>query len=232
MLVASHAVAQEQRTIVSVPHIRAQIEHRLADHDIDGVTVTVDNGVVTLRGVVASAWVKNEAIDQAKAAEGVTAVVSELTIRRGESDRAIGEAVAEKLRRYVFFTVFDDVSVEVSDGRATLAGYVTMPYKADAMTKLASRVDGVQEVVDKMETLPVSSFDDQIRYAVATRIYNDPLFWNYAIQVVPPIHIIVKQSRVTLTGVVASEVERMKAAAIARETFGVMSVENKLRRQD
>jgi hypothetical protein len=72
-------------------------------------------------------------------------------------------------------------------------------------------------------------FDDQIRYAAAVRIYNDPLFWNYAIQVNPPIHIVVKHGRLTLTGVVMSEVERRKAELIARGVFGVLSVENKLR---
>lgn len=92
-----------------------------------------------------------------------------------------------------------------------------------------SRVDGVQQVVDKLEVLPVSGFDDQIRYAAAVRIYNDPLFWNYAIQVNPPIHIVVKHGRVTLTGVVVSEVERRKAEQIARSIFGVLSVENRLR---
>jgi hypothetical protein len=71
--------------------------------------------------------------------------------------------------------------------------------------------------------------DQQIRYAAAVRIYNDPLFWNYAIQVNPPIHIVVKHGRVTLSGVVMSEVERRKAEQIARSIFGVLTVENKLR---
>jgi hypothetical protein len=41
-------------------------------------------------------------------------------------------------------------------------------------------------------------------------------FWNYAIQVDPPIHVIVRHGRVTLTGVVISEVERRKAEVMAR----------------
>jgi hyperosmotically inducible protein len=157
------------------------------------------------------------------------AVVNALTILRAESDDVLAEAIAEKLRRYVFFSVFDDVDVEVNDGVATLTGFVTMPYKSQAMAKLASRVSGVQGVADKLEVLPVSGFDDSIRYAIAVRIYNDPLFWNYAIQVNPPIHVIVQHGRVTLTGVVISEVERRKAEVIARGVFGVMSVANKLR---
>lgn len=49
------------------------------------------------------------------------------------------------------------------------------------------------------------------------------------IQVDPPIHVVVRHGRVTLTGVVLSEVERRKAEVIARSVFGVFSVENKLR---
>lgn len=150
---------------------------------------------------------KEEAIEEARKVSDVRDVASTLTVMRGESDQAVGESVAAKLRRYVFFTIFDDVEVEVTAGVTTLSGSVTMPYKAQAMVKLASRVDGVQQVVDKLEALPVSGFDDQIRYAAAVQIYNDPLFWNYAIQVNPPIHIVVKNGPVTLTGVVISEVD-------------------------
>jgi hyperosmotically inducible protein len=54
------------------------------------------------------------------------------------------------------------------------------------------------------------------------------VFWNYAIQVNPPIHVIVDHGHVTLTGVVNSEVERRVAEMKARDAFGSFSVENKL----
>jgi osmotically-inducible protein OsmY len=41
----------------------------------------------------------------------------------------------------------------------------------------------------------------------------------------------VENGHVTLTGVVNSEVERRVAEAIARSTFGVFSVDNRLRRE-
>lgn len=231
MVVASVIVAEaaQQHVPLTDPQIQAQVEHRLVDHDIRGVVVAVRDRTVTLSGTVRSLWAKQEAIDEAQEVNDVKEVVSTLIVMRGESDQVVGEAVAAKLRRYVFFTIFDDAEVEVNEGVAVLTGYVTMPYKSQAMVELASRVDGVQQVVDKLEVLPVSGFDDQVRYAAAVRIYNDPLFWNYAIQVNPPIHIVVKHGRVTLTGVVMSEVERRKAAQIARSIFGVLSVENKLR---
>jgi osmotically-inducible protein OsmY len=223
------AEAAQQHAQLTDQQIKAQVEHRLLDHDIRGVVVAVRDGTVTLSGTVRSLWAKEEAFDEAQEVDDVKDVVSTLTVMRGESDQAVGEAVASRLRRYVFFTIFDDVDVELTDGIETLTGSVPMPYKSQAMVELASRVDGVQQVVDKLEVLPVSGFDDQIRYAAAVRIYNDPLFWNYAIQVDPPIHVVVRHGRVTLTGVVISEVERRKADVIARGVFGVFSVDNKLR---
>jgi len=104
-----------------------------------------------------------------------------------------------------------------------------MPYKASEIGKLVARVPGVREVDNRISTLPVSMFDDELRVAIASQIYRDLLFWNYAIQVNPPIHVVVENGHVTLTGVVNSEVERRKAEIVARTTFGVFSVDNRLR---
>jgi osmotically-inducible protein OsmY len=148
--------------------------------------------------------------------------------RASASDQLIADRIGEQINRYVFYTVFDDVQGRVDNGLVTLTGKVTAPYKAKEIAALAKRVSGVREVDNKIETLPVSTFDDQLRVAIATSIYRDAMFWNYAIQVNPPIHVIVDRGHVTLTGVVNSEVERRVAEMKARETFGSFSVANKL----
>jgi hyperosmotically inducible protein len=144
------------------------------------------------------------------------------------TDEIIAEQIAKKLRRYTRYTIFDDVNIGVDAGVVTLSGRVTMPYKADDMVRLASRIEGVREVRNDIKTLPVSIHDDRLRASIARQIYRDPLFSNYAIQVNPPIHIIVEHGRVTLTGAVGSKVEWQKAEMIARTTFGVFNVENRL----
>ena len=207
---------------------RAVVE-RLINHDVTGVSVSVESHIVTLRGTVPTLWMKDRAREQALKVPDVVTVLSEVIVARGESDEVIAGLVAEQLRRYVFLTIFDDADVEVDHGVVTLTGRVTMPIKAEAIADLAARVPGVQEIRNEVKTLPVSRFDDQLRYAVARGIYGDELFAQYAIQATPPVHIIVEHGNVTLTGVVFSEVERRKAEAIARSTFAVMSVNNKLR---
>ena len=145
-----------------------------------------------------------------------------------QADAAIADRIATKVRRYVNYTIFDDVNISVDHGVATLSGRVTMPYKAKDIGRLVSRVDGVVEVNNELSVLPVSIHDDRLRRSIARQIYRDPLFSQYAIQVNPPIHIVVERGQVTLTGWVNSKVERQKAEIIARTTFGVFNVENKL----
>ena len=81
---------------------------------------------------------------------------------------------------------------------------------------------------DQISVLPVSQFDDELRYRIARSIYNNSNFWNYAIMPSPPIHIVVEHGRVTLTGVVQSEVDRMLARSLATQ-FGALSVTNALK---
>jgi osmotically-inducible protein OsmY len=133
------------------------------------------------------------------------------------------------MRRSPYFTVFDDVEIGVDNGVVTLTGYVTQPIKSDDLAKRASHVDGAQDFVNHIEVLPVSIGDDRIRNVVANAIYRDTMFSNYASQAIPPIHIVVRNSSVLLTGVVNSEVERRKAETIVRGIPGILGVQNALR---
>jgi hyperosmotically inducible protein len=143
-------------------------------------------------------------------------------------DFQVFKDVAASVDRYAQFTIFDDVSANVKDGVVTLSGRVTMPYKRDDIAKRVAKVDGVREVRDRIEVLPVSQWDDELRYRIAGSIYNNSNFWNYAAMANPPIHIVVEHGRVTLTGVVQSNVDRMLAQSLATQ-FGAFAVTNDLK---
>ncbi len=143
-------------------------------------------------------------------------------------DLQVFKDIADTVNRYTQFTIFDDVNASVREGVVTLTGKVTMPYKRNDIEKRVAKVDGVRQVDDRITVLPVSSFDSDLRYRIARSIYGNSSFWNYAAMANPPIHIIVEHSRVTLTGVVNSEVERMLARSLATQ-FGVLSVTNNLK---
>jgi osmotically-inducible protein OsmY len=146
-------------------------------------------------------------------------------------DLQVFRDISDQVTRYTQFTVFDSVDAEVADGRVTLTGAVTMPYKKDDIERRVRRVEGVRAVENAIEVLPVSSFDDELRYRIARAIYGNSSFWNYAAMPNPPIHIVVNRGHVTLAGVVNSNVERMLARSLA-SGFGEFDVKNALRTDD
>jgi hyperosmotically inducible protein len=208
--------------------IRAAVEAKLESKDVSGAFVSVRDSVVTLSGKAPSVWAKGRAIELATGVDGVVAVEDKLEIARGESDEKVAEAVAKAVNRYPYFTIYDDVDLEIHEGQVTLRGRVTMPFKSEEITERASKVMGVVSVTNEIATLPVNIGDQRLRSALAYRIYRDDTFRDYAFRVNPPIHIVVERGRVALTGAVRSEVEKRKAEVIARSTFGVFSVENRL----
>jgi hyperosmotically inducible periplasmic protein len=235
LLCASPAFAQQTVAgrVFSDPagdqQLRVRVEQRLSDKKARGIKVAARDGSVTLSGAVNSVGAKQDIIADVLKVEGVKEIVSELTIGKAESDQKLGERVADQMRRSSYFTVFDEVQIGVDNGVVTLTGYVTQPIKSEDLAKRASHVDGAQDFVNKLQVLPASLADDRIRAVVANAIYRDPAFSNYASQAIPPIHIIVRNSSVLLTGVVNSEVERRQAETITRSISGIIGVQNALR---
>ena len=136
--------------------------------------------------------------------------------------------VQRQVLRYPHFTIFDSVNAQVDDGIVTLTGKVTMPYKRSDIAKRVASLPDVREVNNRIEVLPVSQFDDELRLRIARAIYSNPAFSTYGSMVNPPIHVIVERGHVTLEGVVNSEVDRMIARSIA-SSFPAFSVQNHLR---
>ena len=153
--------------------------------------------------------------------------VSTPALAQKESLQVFREVQREVLR-YPHFTIFDSVNAQIDNGVVTLTGKVTMPYKRDEIVRRVSSLRGIAEVHNRIEVLPVSQYDDQLRYQIARAIYGNPHFIGYGSMVNPPIHIIVDRGRVTLEGVVNSDVERMLARSIA-SSFLSFEIKNELK---
>ena len=143
-------------------------------------------------------------------------------------DLEIFQDVSRQVLRYPNFTIFDGISAQVEGGVVTLSGRVTMPYKRDDIATRVARIDGVRDVRNEVAVLPVSLFDDELRFRIARAIYGHSNFWTYGAMVNPPIHIIVEHGRVTLEGVVNSNIDRMLARSIA-SSFNAFAVTNNLK---
>ncbi|HUI79647.1 MAG TPA: BON domain-containing protein [Bryobacteraceae bacterium] len=139
------------------------------------------------------------------------------------SDEALAKQVRHAIVTYPYYSIWDDISFRVNNGSIELDGAVSQPYKKLAIEKIVKQTPGVGSVTDRLEVLPLSNMDDRLRLQIARAIYNDPTLSRYAIQAVPPIHIIVDNGHVTLTGVVNNNLEKQVAgtrAATAGLSFG------------
>jgi hyperosmotically inducible protein len=128
-----------------------------------------------------------------------------------------------------YYNVFDDLSFRVEGSEVILTGQVARPTLKSDAEGAVRHVEGVQRVVNQIEVLPLSNFDDRIRLAEYRAIYRSPGLDRYGMQSDPSIHIIVKNGNVKLTGVVANEMDRNIAGIRANGVFGVFSVTNDLR---
>ena len=143
-------------------------------------------------------------------------------------DLQVFNDIADQVNRYTQLTIFDSISASVDDGRVVLSGWVTMPFKKDDLERRVRKVEGVMTLENKIGVLPVSQFDDELRFRIARAIYSHSSFWNYAAMANPPIRVVVNRGRVTLEGVVQSNVERMLARSLA-SGFGEFELKNELK---
>jgi osmotically-inducible protein OsmY len=143
-------------------------------------------------------------------------------------DLQVFNDIADQVNRYTQLTIFDSISAEVDHGHVVLTGWVTMPFKRDDLEKRVRKVEGITAIDNKIGVLPVSQFDDELRFRIARAIYSHSSFWNYAAMANPPIRVVVNRGRVTLEGVVQSNVERMLARSLA-SGFGEFELKNDLK---
>jgi hyperosmotically inducible protein len=143
-------------------------------------------------------------------------------------DRIAREARHE-LVMLPYYGVFDNLSFRVDGSTVTLMGQVTRPTLKSDAENVVKDIEGVTKVNNEIKVLPLSSMDDRIRLAEYRAIFGQPGLDRYAMQAVPPIHIIVDNGKVTLEGVVANQGDKDRAGIQANTVSGVFSVTNNLR---
>jgi hyperosmotically inducible protein len=148
-----------------------------------------------------------------------------------QSEKAIAriqKEVRHELLVLPYLDVFDNLAYKVDGYNVTLLGQVTRPtLKTDAERAVKS-IEGVENVDNQIEVLPLSPMDDRLRIRLYRAIYGYPALQRYAMPVIKPIRIIVKNGHVTLEGVVDNETDKNLAEVRAKGVSGVFSVENNL----
>jgi len=143
-------------------------------------------------------------------------------------DAAIVKKLAHEIRMYPRYSMFDNVSFFVDEGRVELLGEVNEPFKKADLGQIALRVPGVTSLSNELKVLPLSPMDNRLRLQVARAIYRDPVLSRYGMQPVPPIHIIVDSGHVTLEGVVSTDMEKNVAGLRASAGLSFGQVTNNL----
>lgn len=168
--------------------------------------------------------VRNIALSLALVALSAPSLV--LADTKGDTDLA--HKVRHELVMLPYYNIFDTLSFQVEGNTVTLTGAVTRPILKSDAENVVKRVEGVAHVVNKIEVLPLSPFDNQIRRAEYRAIFGYGPLYRYAMGALPSIHIIVDNGHVTLVGVVSSEGDKNMAGIRANGVPGVFSVTNNL----
>lgn len=200
--------------------------------EFKNVQFTVNNSVVTLTGTVDSLKAKLDAAEKArKSNKNVCEVRNLIEVTPTAPD---AELQAKLARSIAYSRVgygdnpFDVISVSVKDGVVTLSGEVPWaPAREDAVA-IVENTKGVKGLVDNVQVLPASLFDDQLRARLFRAIYGDSVLSRYGMDPADPIRILVDNGHVKLYGQVDREQDKEIAGIRANQVFGGFSVENNL----
>jgi osmotically-inducible protein OsmY len=125
-----------------------------------------------------------------------------------------------------FYSVFDAISFTMNSHNVVLSGQVLRRNLKEQAEASVKSVEGVGVVTNKIEILPASPSDDDLRNAIYRAIYEDSTLARYAIESVPPVHIIVNNGAVSLEGSIDSLSDKNLAGARAASIVKGAGVKN------
>ena len=143
----------------------------------------------------------------------------------------LSDQVHHELAMLPWYGAFDNLEYQVNGSEVILLGQVTSEHAVtkDDAARFVKSIPGVTNVVNRIEVLPLSRFDDQIRRAEFRTFFSHADLGRYTMGAIPQVHIIVMNGHVTLEGVVMNQMDKNIAGIMANTVPGVFSVENNLR---
>jgi hyperosmotically inducible periplasmic protein len=126
------------------------------------------------------------------------------------------------------YGVFDELGFTLQGDTVILNGEVRRAILKSESEAAVRKMAGVANVINNVEILPLSPMDDSLRVATYRAVYSMPGFERYEIQAFKPIKIIVKNSNITLDGVVGLPLDKILAEKAARNVPFALSITNNL----
>jgi osmotically-inducible protein OsmY len=188
------------------------------------IGVIVNDGVITLTGIVDSYIKKSEAENAAKNVAGVKAVVEKIEVKFGnsftKSDNEIAAEVVNALK-LGWQIPEDKIKVTVEDGWVTLGGELSWNYQKEAAKKAVSNLAGVRSVTNDIR------IKSETNEEIEKRDVEKALARNWSLNT-KDIEVKVSGTNVKLIGTVDSLYQKEEAGRIAWNTPGVCTVNNDL----
>lgn len=211
--------------------IKAKTSEELGKRDkFKEVTATVEDGIVTLSGNVELFIDKVNAEKRVRKIQNVDGVRNRIQVASSVHDEILREQLSNKLRydRIGYGIVFNNLTLSVENGVATVAGKVRDYPDRDSAIAIVETTPGVKDVIDEIDVAPTSINDDRLRIALARSIYGNSALQKYAVDPQAPIRIVVENGNVELHGVVTNQLDKQVAYTQASSVPGVFSVKNNI----
>jgi hyperosmotically inducible periplasmic protein len=211
--------------------IKAKASEELGKRDkFKEVTATVEDGIVTLSGNVELFIDKVNAEKRVRKIQNVDGVRNRIQVASSVHDEILSDQLSNKLRydRIGYGIVFNNLTLSVENGVATVAGKVRDYPDRDSAIAIVETTPGVKDVIDEIEVAPTSINDDRLRIALARSIYGNSALQKYALDPQAPIRIVVENGNVELHGVVTNQLDKQVAYTQASSVPGVFSVKNNI----
>ncbi len=167
--------------------------------DMDKIDISVEEGIVTLRGSVNTLLTKREAEQITESIKGVRAIVNQITVNPPEVD---DETLKENVE-WAFTTdpVVEsyEIDVRVNDGQVTLEGIVESFAEQRFAERVTERVRGVKSIENNIEIQTTSKrLDEEIEREIEKKVTQSVWYDG------DHIGVDVENGIVDLTGVVGS----------------------------
>lgn len=143
------------------------------------------------------------------------------------SRQTIERKVFKELLKLPYYGVFDNLKFQVSGDTVILSGKVVRPITKSQAKRSVEDIAGVRNVVNDIEVLPLSGFDDSIRARTLRALANRGLY-RYLWETNPSVRIVVANGRVELEGYVANRGDYNLMNITANGVSGVFGVKNNL----
>ncbi len=145
------------------------------------------------------------------------------------SGRKIEQSVRRQILRMPRYEVFDYIGYEVNGSTVTLTGKVFNAINKKTAENGVEDIPGVTRVINNIEVLPPSPFDDTIRRDLYSSISRTAGLSRYLWPVNPSVRLIVDRGHVTLEGYVSNKGDKNLMNLAANGVSNVFGVTNNLK---